>query len=118
MVWNSREASRGFTLGDARSFWRLTSKIPPLGSMLNFDADVKKMNARHQCENRFSLQRPECEFPMCFPADVRAGMHCTQGNTRNISEGGPLECVDEDYTTWNLSAHHTVRGKPDGVLGL
>ncbi len=31
-----------FTLGDARSFSGLTSKIPPLGSMLNFDADVKK----------------------------------------------------------------------------
>ncbi len=31
-----------FTWGDARSFSGLTSKIPPLGSMLNFDADVKK----------------------------------------------------------------------------
>ncbi len=30
-----------FTLGDARSFSGLTSKIPPLGRMLNFDADVK-----------------------------------------------------------------------------
>ncbi len=27
-------------LGDARSFSGLTSKIPPLGSMLNFDAGV------------------------------------------------------------------------------
>ncbi len=33
----------GFShLGDARLFSRLTSKIPPLASMLNFDADVKK----------------------------------------------------------------------------
>ncbi len=32
----------------------LTSKIPPLGSMLHFDADVKnKTTARHQCENCF-----------------------------------------------------------------
>ncbi len=36
-----------FTLGDARSFSGLTSKIPPLGSVLNFDADVKKTTARH-----------------------------------------------------------------------
>ncbi len=35
-----------FTLSDARSFltsaFGLSSTIPPLGSMLNFDADVKK----------------------------------------------------------------------------
>ncbi len=43
---------RVFTLGDARSFSGLTSKIPPLGSMLNFDGDVKKTTARHHCENR------------------------------------------------------------------
>ena len=41
-----------FTLLDARSFSGLTSKISPLGSMLNFDADVKKTTARLQCENR------------------------------------------------------------------
>ncbi len=41
-----------FTLGDAQSFSELTSTIPPQGSMLNFDADVKNMTARHQCENR------------------------------------------------------------------
>ncbi len=39
------------TLGDARSFSGLTSKIPPLGSMINFDADVKNTTVRHQCEN-------------------------------------------------------------------
>ncbi len=43
-----------FTQGDARSFFGLTSKISPLGSMLNFDADVKKMTARHQYENPLS----------------------------------------------------------------
>ncbi len=32
-----------YTLGDALSFSGLTSKISPLGSMLNFDADVKKI---------------------------------------------------------------------------
>ncbi len=31
-----------FTLGDAWLFLGLRAKIPPLGSMLNFDADVKK----------------------------------------------------------------------------
>ncbi len=41
------ERDEVFTLGDARSFFALTSKIPPLGSMLNFDADVKKSTARH-----------------------------------------------------------------------
>ncbi len=35
------------TLSDARSRFALTSKIPPLGSMLNFDANVKKTSARH-----------------------------------------------------------------------
>ncbi len=34
-----------FTLGDARSFSGLMSKIPPLGSMLNFDTDVKNDRA-------------------------------------------------------------------------
>ncbi len=37
-----------------RGFFRLTSEIPPLCSMLNFDADVKNTTARHQCENRYS----------------------------------------------------------------
>ena len=39
-------------LGDAQSFFELASKIPPLGSMLNFDADVKRTTTRHQRENR------------------------------------------------------------------
>ena len=34
-------AERVFTLGDVLSFFGLTSKISPLGAMLNFDADVK-----------------------------------------------------------------------------
>ncbi len=44
-VYSGLEQRKGegvFTLSDARSFSGLTSKIPPLGSMLNFDADVKK----------------------------------------------------------------------------
>ncbi len=44
---------RLFTLGDALSFLELTSKIPPLGSMLNFDADVKTRPHVTQCENSF-----------------------------------------------------------------
>ncbi len=43
-----------FTLSDAPSFSGLTSKFLPLGSMLNFDADVKKETARHECENPFT----------------------------------------------------------------
>ncbi len=42
-----------FKSDDAWSFSGLTPKIPPLGSMLNFDADVKNMTARHQYENRW-----------------------------------------------------------------
>ncbi len=52
-----------FTLGDSQSFLGLTSKIPPLRSMLNFDADVKTTLARHQCENPFNL---------CMQKDQRA----------------------------------------------
>ncbi len=43
-----------FLLSDALSFSGLASKIQPLGSMFNFDADVKKTTARHQCENPHS----------------------------------------------------------------
>ncbi len=32
----------GFHMGDARSFFGLTSKIALLGSMINFDTDVKR----------------------------------------------------------------------------
>ncbi len=40
---DAQRARKGvFILGDARSFSMLTSTIPPLGSTLNFDADVKK----------------------------------------------------------------------------
>ncbi len=46
------------TLGDAWSFSGLTSKIPLLGSMLNFDADVKKTldvtNVKTACDRQFS----------------------------------------------------------------
>ena len=43
-----REKGQGvFTLGDARSFSGLASINPPLGSNLNFDADVKKTTVRH-----------------------------------------------------------------------
>ncbi len=40
------------TLRPMGLFFRLTSKNPPFGSTLYFDADVKKTIARHQCENR------------------------------------------------------------------
>ena len=41
-----------FILGDAWSFSELTLKIQPLGSILNFDADVKNTTARHQCTSK------------------------------------------------------------------
>ncbi len=54
---NERAHTEGvFTLSDAPPFSGLTSKIPLLGSMLNFDADVKNMTARHQYENRLRLR--------------------------------------------------------------
>ncbi len=45
-------------------FVGLTSKIPPLGSMLNFDADVKKTTVRHQCE------KPLITGAHCWPHDT------------------------------------------------
>ena len=57
-VWRScivddhSDAMSGFTLGDARSFSGLTSKIPPLGSMLNFDADAHHQREKsHSCKS-------------------------------------------------------------------
>ncbi len=46
-----------FKLDDAQSFSGLTSKILPLGALLNFDADVNNMTARHQCESSFKFGR-------------------------------------------------------------
>ncbi len=61
------------TLGDAWSFSGLTSKIPPLGSMLNFDADVKKKIARHQCCETASRTLPlSIKIAVVFSA-----RHCT-----------------------------------------
>ncbi len=42
---------RAFHIGWRAGISGLTSTFSPLGSMLNFDADVKKTTARHQCEN-------------------------------------------------------------------
>ncbi len=50
--WGGGGGSRWVT---PRSFFGLTSKIPPLGSVLNFDVDVKNTTARHQFENCDSL---------------------------------------------------------------
>ncbi len=46
-----------FTLRGARSFWGLTSKVPPLGFVLNFDAEVKTGPRVTQCENRVTHRR-------------------------------------------------------------
>ncbi len=54
---------KGFHVGDARSFFALTSKITPLGSLLNFDVDVKKTTARHQRENRVRARM----YLLCAP---------------------------------------------------
>ena len=43
--------SRGFHTGWRPVVLGLTSKLTPLCSMLNFDADVKQTTARHQREN-------------------------------------------------------------------
>ncbi len=42
--------------GGGGSHW-VTSKVPPMGSTSNFDADVKNTAARHRCENGFSLSQ-------------------------------------------------------------
>ncbi len=62
-----------FALGDAQSFSGLTSKIPPLGSMLNFDADVKNTTARYQCENGL-------EHLHCFFSPTNHGLQTTRNN--------------------------------------
>ncbi len=61
-----------FTLGDARSFSGLTSKIPPLGSPLNFDADVK--NKRPRITN---VKTPLCLRDLA--QDLVHGVHLLQG---------------------------------------
>ncbi len=48
-VLSTKAFSRWVTRG---RFVGLTSKIPSLGSMVNFDADVKKTTAHHQRDNR------------------------------------------------------------------
>ncbi len=63
-----------FTLGDARSFFGLTSKIPPLGSMLNSDTDVKKTTSRHQCENYFSHTK-SADTLMKFALDIASNFN-------------------------------------------
>ncbi len=50
-LWCAVQGIGGFTLGDAQSFFELTSTIPSLGSTLNFDADVKKLPHVTHCEN-------------------------------------------------------------------
>ncbi len=54
------KTSKGvFTLGEMRSLFVLTLKIPPLHSMLNFDADVKKTTARHPVGKPPTLHGPK-----------------------------------------------------------
>ena len=66
---------RVFTLGDTRSFSGLTSKIPPLDSMLNFDADVKKKNdhASPNVKTPGDANAMSCPhvFSNAAPVDVR-----------------------------------------------
>ncbi len=64
---------KGFHIGDARACFALTSKIPPLGLTLNFDADVKKTTARHQCEN--------CWFNTFSPEILTDGLLSVESNT-------------------------------------
>ncbi len=53
--------------GFSHCFFGLTSKFPPLGSMLNFDADVKNTTMRHQCENRLTERDPGSLPPLTKP---------------------------------------------------
>ncbi len=59
-------------MGDARSFLGPTSKIPPLGSMLNFDADVKKglrvTNVKTVSHRLLPLDPPCAESGPCVRA--------------------------------------------------
>ncbi len=75
-----------FTLGDAWTFSGSTSKMSRLGSMLNFDADVKKTTARHQCETR-----SDTSFHV-FHARV-VSFQRTKHTVLNIEVGGRLRTL-------------------------
>ncbi len=110
-----------FTLSDAQSFYELTSKIPPLGSMLNFDADVKTTTARHQCENPYwrcrSLpqrhnftQRQSCFVTNAGQISLRAPKTIVRCSMHRIStkqtscQSGILQCESEALGGVHLSA--------------
>ncbi len=65
----------------------LTSKISPLGSMLNFDADVKNTTARPQCENCFFKPPPhaltfhaEKLYLWTYCCEINGNAACIAGN--------------------------------------
>ncbi len=65
-----------FILGDARSFFAVASKIPPLGPMLNFDADVIETTSRHQRKNRLRSSATHVEDERGDDAErLEAGAH-------------------------------------------
>ncbi len=75
------------TLGDARSFSGLTSKLSPLGSMLKFDADVNKRPCVSQCESITTSERALQNSTSPRPALTH--------NPRRLSyPGGPHPCHD------------------------
>ena len=81
-------------MGDARSVFALTSKFPPLGSPLNFDADVKETTARHQCENR--LRRVHDELKRVLPSEMISNWprgYCPATEILCSSWDAPSSCV-------------------------
>ncbi len=82
-------------LGDALSLCGLTSKISPLGSMVNFDADVKEMTARPQCEDHF-----------CHCWNVRASHRNAPRLDRSPCHSGQTLPLTSDY---HSSAHVAPR---------
>ncbi len=73
-----------FTLGDAWSFSGLTSKIPPLGSMLNFDADVKNVRASPMCkppDTHRALRPPSSPIPLVSLRLRKETRRCFEANS-------------------------------------
>ncbi len=84
----------GFHIGwRVVGFWADVNKF----TMLNFDADVKKTTARHQCENPFN---PLFDYPLSGIVSARGVI---------ASTSGPLKL------NWNLSARRRQRLVHDDV---
>ncbi len=90
-----------FTLGNARSFLRLTSKIPPV-----FDADVKRTTPPHRRENRF-IRSHTCPRDIGHSSIVFIHCPCCGSACRPCSCGPNLPRAEDptDETRFSRRSH-------------